>query len=80
MYGPRTRKAHAVGNQVPSAPDAGDDRLALRRLAGMLAWWLDQRPALVPGDGSPAHTLKRQINPLKLPLPIQVPLVNEGKP
>ena len=46
-----TGPVHATGNQVPSPPDAGHDRLSLRRLEGVLVGRLDQASADVPGDG-----------------------------
>src|ERR1019366_5983603 len=47
---------HATGYQVPSPPDAGHDRVSLRRLAGLLAGRLGPRPPVLPGDGCEGET------------------------
>jgi hypothetical protein len=47
---------HATGNQVPSPPGAGHDRVSLRRLAGLLAGRLGPRPPVLPGDGREGQT------------------------
>ena len=57
------REVHATGNQVPSPPDAGHDRLSLRRVGSVLARRLDQASTVVPRDGSAAQTLSRFAGP-----------------
>ncbi len=46
---------NASRNQIPSTSDASHDRLALRRLGGVLAWRLDPTPAELLGNGRASH-------------------------
>src|ERR1035437_2790378 len=50
--GRRSKHKHADGNEIPSPSHAGRVRLAVRRLAGLLAGGMGQIPAAFSGDGS----------------------------
>src|SRR5262249_7324716 len=59
--------ARAPRNQIPTVENAGHDRFALRRMAGLLAGWLDQGSPVIPGYASARQRTRSEVNTLWMP-------------
>src|SRR5262245_15377061 len=57
----------APRNQIPAVENASHDRFTLRRMAGLLAGWLDQGPPVIPGYAGARRQARSEVITLWMP-------------